>query len=70
VPNGPFSAGSLAGGGFRWYPRTVIAGLRFEPGQTSNALHVMLTDGNRVELDWLSVDGGEPLIEEWAAGTA
>jgi hypothetical protein len=65
-----FADAARLGGGFRWYPRTAIAGMRFEPGQTSNALHVMLSDGSRVELDWLAVDGGEPLIEEWAAGTA
>ncbi len=64
-----FDDASRLGGGFRWYPRSAIAGMRFEPGQASNALHVVLHDGNRVEFRWRAVDGGSDLIEEWAAGS-
>ncbi len=66
-----FEDASRLGGGFRWYPRYVIAGLRFEPGQASNSLQVLLHDGNRADLQWRAIDGGGDLIEEWAAaGTA
>lgn len=38
--------------------------------QTSNALRVMLTGGSGEEFDRRAVKGGEPLIEDWAFGTA
>jgi hypothetical protein len=65
-----FDDAARLGGGFRWHHRTDIASARFEPGQTSNALHLGLRDRNRVKFLWLAVDGGRELIDEWvAAGT-
>lgn len=66
---GQFADAARLGGGFRWYPRTVIANARFEAGQPSNAFHLQLRDRNRVKFVWLAVDGGQDLIEEWIAAT-
>jgi hypothetical protein len=58
------------GGGFAWYPKTTIVRARFEPGTTTNALHLELNDRIGVKFLWLAIDGGQQLVEEWIAGRA
>lgn len=53
------------GGGFLWYPLAAIAGATFEPGRTTNALHLVLRDRSRVKFLWLAADGWRELVEEW-----
>jgi hypothetical protein len=60
-----FDDATRRGGGFRWFPRASIAGASFEPGPSSNALHLTLRDKSRVKFLWLSADGGGELVEEW-----
>ena len=58
------------GGGFAWYPQSAIMKARFEPGPTTNALHLELRDRIGVKFLWLAIDGGRELVEEWFAGRA
>ncbi len=60
-----FEDAARRGGGFLWYPLTAIAGATFEPGRTTNALHLVLRDRSRVKFLWLAADGGRELVEEW-----
>jgi hypothetical protein len=68
ITRAQFDDAARLGGGFRWFPRGVIANAWFEPGQSSNAFHLKLTDRNRVKFLWLAADGGQDLIEEWMTG--
>lgn len=65
-----FQDAASRGGGFAWYPKTGIVSARFEPGPTTNALHLELNDRTGVKFLWLAVDGGQQLVEEWIAGRA
>lgn len=65
-----FDDAARRGGGFAWYPRTSIVRARFEPGATTNSLHLELRDRIGVKFVWLAVDGGRELVEEWIAAAS